>query len=377
VWRLTPEVQFPESDGGRQVYAAAWPLSEEFYLCVWDPRGQAERGPRNNFAITLVDVFGNKDVLYRDESISCLSPVPLRPRRAPPVVPHATLVGAPGAAPAPAADLPQTARVGVVNVYDGKRPWPEGTRIAALRIMQVLPKSTPPANSPRIGHGSQKGARAVLGTVPVEADGSAYFEMPVGTPVYFQALDESGLAVQSMRSDTYVHPGETLICQGCHEPRPQGATPALPPLAMRREPSAVRPETVEGANPLSFPRLVQPVLDRNCIDCHAKEAKAPRLAAGDWQKNEHRWYTSYANLRPFAFFYDGDAWTTPDTVPGQFGARASRLFTMLAKGHHDVKLSADDLHRIALWLDSNSDFYGAYENTEAQARGEVVKPSVR
>ena len=178
-----------------------------------------------------------------------------------------------------------------------------------------------------------------------------------------------------MRSDTYVHPGETLMCQGCHQPRPRTAADAPAPLAMRRPPSKIRPD-VDRSNPLRFPRLVQPVLDRHCVACHDKEAKACDLKAGDWKKKPHHWYTSYQNLRPYAFFWDGAAWTTARTVPGQFGARVSKLYAILTKGHYDVKLPPEDLHRIALWLDSNSDFFGAYENTEAQARGEVVRPSV-
>jgi hypothetical protein len=375
VRRLTPEVQFPESDNGRQVYATAWPLSDEFYLAVYDPRGDANRGVTNNYGLHLIDAFGNRTLLYRDPAISCLSPMPLRPRAVPPVIPPGTLVGRPDGDPTPKEDLPTLARVGIVNVYDGNLPWPEGTKITALRIMQVLPKSTPPANGPRIGFGSQKSARAVLGTVPVESDGSAYFELPVGKPVYFQALDAQGLAVQSMRSDTYVHPGETLMCQGCHQPRPEAPPESARPLAMRRTPSSIQPD-VEGSNPFSFPRLVQTVLDRQCVACHEKEPKAPNLKTGDWQKNQDRFYTSYANLKSFAFFWDGDAWTSAITVPGKFGARASKLYQLLAKGHYDLKLPAEDLHRITLWLDTNSDFFGAYENTDAQARGEVVKPKV-
>ena len=49
---------------------------------------------------------------------------------------------------------------------------------------------------------------------------------------------------------------------------------------------------------------------------------------------------------------------------------------MLTSGHNDLKLSEEDLHRIALWLDCNSDFFGAYENIDAQSRGEVVEPSL-
>jgi hypothetical protein len=111
------------------------------------------------------------------------------------------------------------ATIAVMNVYDSDFDRPKGVRITALRIIQVLPKSTPPPNEPRIGVADQTNARAALGTVPVESDGSAYFEAPVGKALYFQALDASGMAVQSMRSATYVHPGEQLTCQGCHEPR--------------------------------------------------------------------------------------------------------------------------------------------------------------
>jgi hypothetical protein len=64
------------------------------------------------------------------------------------------------------------------------------------------------------------------------------------------------------------------------------------------------------------------------------------------------------------------------TVAGQFGAKASPLVALLDKGHHDLKLLPEDLHRLTLWLDCNSDFYGVYHDTEAQLRGEIVKPDL-
>jgi hypothetical protein len=207
--------------------------------------------------------------------------------------------------------------------------------------------------------------------------------------VYFQALDEKGLAVQSMRSDTYVRPGQRLTCQGCHEPRHRTpAAPDVPPLASQRAASTIKPE-VEGANPFSFARLVQPVLEKNCLPCHTKNAdkKPPNLVRGDFEKNPYQWYTSYISLEKYAFFFGArpnysprdnqyDAWTAPKTEPGKFGARASRLYQMLAAGHNDVKLTDEEWHRLALWLDANSDFFGAYENTLGQCRGEVVKASL-
>jgi hypothetical protein len=49
---------------------------------------------------------------------------------------------------------------------------------------------------------------------------------------------------------------------------------------------------------------------------------------------------------------------------------------MLARGHHDVKLPAEDMHRLRVWLDCNANFFGAYHNFEAQARGELVRPNL-
>jgi len=385
VRRLTPDQLFPESECATHRdpanYATAWPLSEDFYLCVYDAFSRSNAGEANNYGVYLIDSFGNRDLLYRDPKISCLSPIPLRPRRKPPVIPHKLLTGKPLApgekfVPPDPNRLPKTALVNLVNVYDSVLPWPDETEIKALRIVQLLPKTTPYANNPAIGYGNQKGARAILGTVPVETDGSASFLVPVNIPVCFQALDVDGLAVQAMRSATYVHPGETLTCQGCHEPRhhaPQ--SPPQTPLAMRRAPSKIRPD-LAGSKPFSFPRLVQPVLDRHCVSCHAKEPKAFDLGAGDVANNNGRFYPSYENLRSYAFFFDNAVFTTPMTIPGGYGARAAKLYQILRAGHYDVKLSKEDMHRITLWLDSNSDFFGSYENTQAQARGEIVQPTL-
>ncbi|MEA3227355.1 MAG: hypothetical protein U9Q07_15500, partial [Planctomycetota bacterium] len=102
-------------------------------------------------------------------------------------------------------------------------PLPASRQIRQLRVFQVLPKtSTHIANKPRLGYANAESARMLLGTVPVEADGSAYFRAPAQKPIYFQAVDETGRAVQSMRSVTYLQPGERRSCTGCHEPRGAG-----------------------------------------------------------------------------------------------------------------------------------------------------------
>jgi hypothetical protein len=282
---------------------------------------------------------------------------------------------------APAAGPPPEGSVAVLNVYDSLKPWPADTRITHLRVLQVLPMSVPSGGPPHetglrvaTAGDSVVPCRWVLGTVPVEEDGSAHFTVPANREVFFQALDDQGLAVQSMRSATHVRQGEQLTCAGCHEPKHRVAQSVdRTPLALQRAPSRLTPD-VDGSNPFSYPRLVQPVLDRHCVECHAKTPdKAMNLSREPLARN---WFASYNNLVPQFGFYDyGDAYRT---TPGQFGARASKLYQLLQKGHYDVKLSDEDLHRLTLWLDCTSMFYGVYEREpgQAQLRGEIAWPTL-
>jgi cytochrome c553 len=266
----------------------------------------------------------------------------------------------------------------VVNIYEAELPWPEGTRIEALRVVQVFPKTTRIANVPNIGIGNQSLGRGVLGTVPVEPDGSAYFEIPPDVPVYFQALDEKGRAVQTMRSVTYAHQGEQLVCHGCHEARragPPQASATSPMLAFRRPPSKLAGD-VEGSWPLTFPRLVQPVLQDRCVDCHEEESEAPSLSD---RPGPHGWSEAYRALSGYAWAkHGGNGWLAKNvssySIPGQVGAKASTLLNQLEAGHHEVELSMDEWHRLILWLDLNSNFYGVYHDLTSQARGEHVEP---
>ncbi len=375
--RLTPEVPFPEAEKHIRpikdcmVYGTPWPLSEDDYLCVYDAEAR-------NHGLYWIDRFGNRELIYRDPKIACQSPIPLRARPRPPVIPTRTRQSRASIAqmgPGP------RATISLMNVYDSDFEWPAHTRVTALRIIQALPKTTAPPNEPRIGIANQTNARAVLGTVPVEADGSAYFEAPVGKAIYFQALDEQGLAIQSMRSATYVHPGEQMTCVGCHEPKQRIAqTPGTVPTALQRAPSPIQAD-VDGSNPFNYVRLVQPVLDRHCVGCHQQEEA---LDLSGVVEGKHGWTRSYRNLAEAYGFYfhvsNGSINTGVHggsrTIPGKFGARASALLKYTGSEHYGVKLSAEDLHRLVLWLDCNSEFYGSYEDTVAQARGEIVLPTL-
>jgi hypothetical protein len=379
VRRLTPEVGFPESQGGRQAYSTPWPLSENYHLCVYDAAmsGAPVGRPGDNYGIYLVDAFGNKELLYRDPDIACMNPIPLRPLPLP-AVPATTLAEVQQRKAISIGDQGE-ATMAVINVYDNQKGWPPDTKIQSLRILQLLPCAVPSGGlrphetGKRIAEAGDSivPCRWVLGTVPVEADGSAHFTVPAYRELFFQAIDERGLAINSMRSATQVRHGERLVCQGCHEHKSQaGKMPAELPLALRRAPSKPQPD-VDGSHPFSYPRLVQPVLDRNCVQCHAenKAKKAPNLAAAPLA---HQFYASYNTLVNFGFTSYGDSYRTRS---GQFGARASKLMQLLEKGHYDVKLSDEDFHRLTLWIDCCSMFYGVFEKEpgEAQLRGEVAR----
>jgi len=396
VKRFTPEVAFPESQGGREVYGAPWPLSETYHLCVYDTTMQiGTKGLKNdyrpgNYGIYLVDAFGNREPIYRDLEIACLSPIPLRPRPMPPAVPEMVKRG-PASDPAARASLPPEERdrpregiIAVMDVYDSLLPFPDGTKITALRVLKLLPDSMPSGGGKPHETGvrmpsardSVVPVRHVLGTVPVEKDGSAHFIVPANRSIFFQALDENGLAVQSMRSATYVHDGESLSCIGCHDKKHQTSSPPSErTIALQRPPSRLEPD-VEGSNPFSYPLLVQPVLERHCVECHNKEEnkkKAPNLNREPIQKN---WYASYNSLvHKYGFYNYGNP---VRTIPGKFGAHASKLYEMLSKGHNDLKLPPEDMHRITLWLDCVSMFYGVYEKETglAQLDGKVAYPTL-
>ena len=367
VRRLTPEAHLPESEmapglphpKGKhnpqgEVFGTPWPLSEEFHLCVYDTQ-------QKHYGIYLIDAFGNRELIWRDPEVACLDPIPLRPRSRPPVIPAKTTQHLADKAPG----RPDTATVAVMNVYESDFDWPAGTRIKALRVVQLHEKASWHLKDPEVGVGKESLVRGLLGEAPVEEDGSAYFQVPAGVPVYFQALDEKGMAVQSMRSDTYVHPGERLTCVGCHEPkRIAPATSASVPIALQREPSKLSVPFAD-ANPIHYPRLIQPVLDRNCVACHqeAKEKGAPLLGARTVGKLG--WSESYANLEPALWGLSGGNGIIVEngmrSIPGQVGARASALWQLLEKGHYEVKLSPADRARLIVWLDLNSNFYGGYE----------------
>ena len=371
---LTPEVCFPEAPGWPKTYFhSPWPLSQDDYLVAssFDPLPGMGPGVKQDTYTGLYyfDRFGNLELLYRDPDHSCMYPAPLEPRPIPPVV-----------ASALDADLGQEGEFVLTNVVKSLLPLPLSRPIRQLRLFQVLPKTTTHvANQPRIGHANAESARMMLGTVPVEADGSAYFRAPARKPLYFQAVDEAGHAVQTMRSITYLQPGEKRSCIGCHEPPGTIAPNAQNLLALRRGPSRIKPGPT-GTQPMSFPLLVQPVLERHCVRCHdggAGPQKGPPILTAEPAGTFSR---SYQGLRPYVRWYEwgGESIHEIGTRPGQMGADESRLLSILADETHAecVQMPREDYVRLCIWLDANVPFYGTYDKEAqlAQRDGQAVPP---
>jgi hypothetical protein len=370
---LTPEICFPESDGWPKSYFhSPWPLSEDTMLVSFSfdplPGMSSGEGRDTRTGLYYFDRWGNLELLYRDPRISSMYPIPLAPRPRPPVIP-----------PTLDATLGDEGEFLLADVRRSFFALPANREIHELRVFQLLPKPAPhTANEPRIGHANAENARMLLGSVPVESDGSAYFRAPAGKPVYFQAVDAEGRAVQSMRSAVYLQPGERRSCIGCHEP-PGSAAAGRATMALRRPPSRLEPGP-EGSHPLSFPRLVQPVLDRHCVSCHDGEEGLNRSSLVLTGEPAGKFSRAYENLRPFLRWYEwgGASISEIATHPGQAGADASPLTKVLEDATHRPALgwTAAERRRIYLWLDANAPFYGTYGGEEqlAQREGKAIGP---
>jgi hypothetical protein len=337
-------------------YKSPWPLSEKFFIVSYSfDQLVGEPGPNipNMFGLYFADAFGNKELVYRDPAISSLWARPLARRAMPPEL--ATARGNLGEA---------NGTFFLRNVTESWPSLPGNMPITHLRIIQVLLKTTPNADSPRVGAAFAAPGKQVLGTVPVEADGSALFEVPARTPVLFQALNAQGRAVQTMRSRVYLQPGEFQSCIGCHEHRMRTASPGgAPAHALRHPPSKIKPGP-DGSRPFSYARLVQPILDRHCVTCHdGKEPKRPILTS----EPEGAFTKSYNALVSRVSF---SAWNRPEqnfeplTEPLRFGAGTSPLTRMLDQGHGKMTLTPEEKERLYTWMDANALFYGTFDVNE-------------
>ncbi len=335
-------------------YEDPYPLSDEQFLC------SRMTGHGEQMGIFLIDIAGNETLLH-SEPPGCFDPMPLRPRTMPPAIP-------------PRIDLAQNEGTFYVeNVYLGSgMEQVEPGSIKSLRVVESPEKRFWTRTAYNGGTGTQAPGMAwddfnnkrIIGTVPVEPDGSAYFRVPADTFVYLQLLDEQGMMVQSMRSGTIVRPGETVGCVGCHENRRTTITAAYTGSAQLGSPKPLKPW--HGPPRLfSYTAEVQPVLDNHCVSCHdyGMPAGEKLNLSGDLGLVFN---TSYSELRGKGYVRVVGAGPFQIQAAKTWGAHASPLAKILRDGHGDpeidekIDLAPEDFDRIVTWIDINAPYYPKY-----------------
>jgi cytochrome c5 len=314
-----------------------------------------------------VDVFGNTILLYRSQAGSAFDPIPLRPRTRPPIL--ASSLVSPGS-------QDRTGVFVITDVYNSRQPFPDDVRIARIRVNRIHVQPRSAANNGR-GAADNEVVKGVLGTAPVAADGSVAFRAPAGMPLQLQALDVQGRAVMTMRSTTFLQPGEVQGCAGCHEPRlsspPRRPVGALRDLAVR---DLAAPAYGGEGMPFDFKRIVQPIVDRHCLKCHgAGVADRPSLL------DAGRVLTAGPKTKPYGKgpiqIQPGVRGKEPPLVsiahrnnervpstPGDYFTRAGRLYSVITEQHRGrVKLSPDELQAFVDWMDLNGQL-GGYESPQ-------------
>ena len=359
-------------------YDTPWPLSDpgavaagKYFLCA-----RASKR-RENGTMWLVDVFGNEIEVHR-EAPGCYSPMPLTPRRKPTVM-------------APRRDYGNgDGYFYVRDVYIGTHM--KGVKrggVKHLRVIEVPDKvglsggywNCLGSQSPAVNW-SDFNTKRILGAVPVAEDGSAHFAAPSDRFLYFQLLDADGMMIQSMRSGTSIHSGETLGCVGCHESRLQtDSVSGLKPLpsSMRRKPSKLAP-WYGPTRRYSYVKEVQPVLDRHCLKCHdfGKKGAKKVILSGDRTLSFN---FSYVELWHKGYVGAIGAGPAGHLTPYSWGSHASKLIGHLRKGHQKVKLNAEEFDRLITWVDLNGPYYpttcstGGAGGRSALKLGRILSPA--
>jgi formylglycine-generating enzyme required for sulfatase activity len=327
------------------------PLSEKYFLVSCKPTRTSLWG------VYLVDVFDNFVLIHEEPGFAMFEPTPLRRTPPQPCIPDVV------------EPAKKEATVLLADVYRGPglAGVPRGA-VKALRLVSYDFTFHGMGGEPdRVGLDGPWDVKRILGTVPVEPDGSANFRVPSCTPVALQPLDADGKALALMRSWLTGQPGETVSCIGCHEKQSMAGAAASMPRAFRREPSAIKP-WYGPARGFSFEREVQPVLDAYCIGCHNGVAPADGKATFDLTAKpaervpsafQMHFSQSYMQLRRWVHTptLESDAHMLPARA---FHADTSALVQVLRDGHYGVRLNEEAWDRLITWIDLNAPFHGAW-----------------
>ncbi len=372
---VTPGVRPPEGgmsglavkEGGVHdtcgLYSTPWPLSEEFFLVSYTYANK--QTDTTGYAIYLIDVFGTKELIYRDPNISCFIPIPLQPRPKPPILPDVT---------DPDKNYAVCTLSDAAYGVDGIDPGQAKYLRIAQRLQWPYDNTYGGQRYTEKAHPNNWTPVRILGEVPLAADGSSRFRVPVDTPVYFQLLDENHMELRRMRSFISFQPGERRGCVGCHETRADAPIDGRYPLAMLAGPVDPTPPPW-GTRPISFLREVQPIFNEHCVRCHGGLKPAggldftPGLTAGFAGRVSG--VVGYGYNRAFETIVgknlvawspiNGDAEVTP---PLAFGSHRSKLVQVLRDGpcSQRAKLSDEQWYRLVSWIDANAPYHDGFVN---------------
>jgi len=316
-------------------------LSENCFLAA-DKRG-----------IHVMNGQGNTELVYHlpasDGHMECHEPRPLRGR------PRERII-------APRVDLAEeTGRLFLADIYHGRNM--EGIKRGEIEKLLVLEQLPMPVHfsggMESISMGGTFTLARILGTVPVEKDGSALFEVPALRSLFFVALDENDLSVKRMQSFVTVQPGETSGCVGCHEQRTQTVQPSTLDLMAYRHRHPHKIEPIEDVPaPIDFPRDIQPILDRHCVECHNPDRYDGRVdLTGD---HLSQFSMSYYTIRRLNLVADGRNQPYGNRAARTIGSSASRLLKLMDGTHYEAKPSDHERKVVRLWIDGSANYAGTY-----------------
>jgi len=317
------------------------PLDDKYFLVA------AKLSPNDLWGIYLVDVFDNVTCLIKREGEGFISPIPVRQTTTPPIIPDRVKLNE------------REATVFIQDLYEGEglRGVPRGV-VKELRI-HAYEYAYVKSPSDHTAQGIQSGwdIKRLLGTVPVEEDGSVIFKIPANTPISIQPLDKDGAAIQWMRSWFAGMPGEVVSCVGCHEDPNQIVIPKRVIASQKTPVQLKKPEG--GTRSFTFDLEIQPILDRACIACH-KPGRAFDLEGG--KKDSMGYSTAYLNLHPYVHRQGPEAGIQV-LYPYEYHANTSELVRLLKKGHAGVELTDAEWRTLYNWIDYNAPDKGSFVAT--------------
>lgn len=339
------------------------------------PYAKGRSNPRLN-ALMLIDRDGRRRVVLDDPEIDLHNPIRLAARPLPAISP--TLAKR---------DLP----TGTFHISDVYAVMPEVERgtVKWLRVMEETSRATPSPGGTwmnqtfSISAALAWSAKFHHGVVPVEENGSVFFEAPSGRALYFQLLDQEYRMVRGMRTFIQAVPGVTRSCVGCHEYTP-GPAAAAQPL---REPRKLQPESWGGGT-LDYSRDIQPIFDAKCVVCHGGPVgmEAGLDLSGGWTEffnisYEHltarreRMYT--ADLIAGICGMNGTAdWSCRSFGPYEHGSGKAPLADVLLGESHRDFVSKTEREQIFAWIDTNGVYFGTWDYTDAGPRSQPFLDAV-